>query len=62
MTAKKEKYIHNFSQQLKNGIAYYKEVMANALGTELTLKERFFNDLKVLESKLEEVFLVKWVS
>lgn len=62
MTTKKEKYIHNFSQQLQNGIAYYKELMGNVLSKEAALKAQFFNDLKAIEAKLEEVFLTKTIS
>ncbi|MFC5283815.1 hypothetical protein [Pedobacter alpinus] len=62
MTTKKEKYLNNFSQQLQNGIAYYKELMNNVLSKEAKLKADFFNDLNVLETKLEEVFSAKAVS
>ncbi len=61
MNTKKEKYINNFNQQLHNGISYYRNLMDTVLKDKLA-NTTFFNDLRVLESRLEEVFLMKAAS
>ena len=59
MNSKKEKYIRDFSQQLQNGINYYKEMMAAILNKNGACNAApmadFFTDLKILEVKLESL-------
>jgi hypothetical protein len=60
MSVKKEKYLNNFYNQLQNGINYYKNLMPKVLmNNAISLKE-FFEDLKTLERKLEEIYLAQY--
>jgi hypothetical protein len=60
MSTKKEKYLNNFYNQLQNGINYYKNLMPKVLmNNAISLKE-FFEDLKNLERKLEEIYLAQY--
>ncbi|MBC7654017.1 MAG: hypothetical protein H7098_06010 [Oligoflexus sp.] len=57
LTAKKEKSIKNFHQQLNNGIQYYKSIADTVFIKASCLKNEFLAELRVLERKLEKMGL-----
>ncbi|OAQ39213.1 hypothetical protein A5893_11135 [Pedobacter psychrophilus] len=57
LTAKKEKSIKNFHQQLNNGIQYYKTIADMVFEKAATLKSEFLEELSLLERKLDKMGL-----
>ncbi len=55
MSAKKEKSLNNFVNQLQNGINYYKDLASDFLKLNTISKTDFINNLKEFELKLIEI-------
>lgn len=55
MTAKKEKYLNSFSQQLQNGIDYYKKLAVDLINNKADFSSDFIKSLELMETKLKEI-------